>query len=59
VVTEGSGAMRAYHEILYGPARYDEAAREKRKILLLQYCKLDTAAMVIVWLHRGAELTDC
>lgn len=51
VVTEGSGAMRAYREMLYGLARYDEGLKEKWKALLLQYCKLDTAAMVTVWLH--------
>ena len=59
VVTEGSGAMRAYQEMLYGLATYDEAVKEKWKSLLLQYCKLDTAAMVIVWLHWEAALTDC
>ena len=54
VVTEGSGAMRAYQETLYGLTRNDEAVKEKWKTLLLQYCKLDTAAMVIVWLHWEA-----
>ena len=56
LVTEGSGAMRAYQEMLYGLTRYDEAVKEKWKTLLLQYRKLDTAAMVIVWLHWEAAL---
>ena len=56
VVNEGSGAMRAYQEMLYGLAKYNEDVKEKWKALLLQYCKLDTAAMVIVWLHWEAAL---
>lgn len=59
VVTEGSGAMRAYQEMLYGLAKYDEELKEKWKTLLLQYCKLDTAAMVMVWLHWEAALAGC
>src|SRR5262245_25384002 len=51
VVTEGSGAMRAYQEVLYGLAQYDDDIKEKWKKLLLQYCKLDMAAMVIIWTH--------
>jgi hypothetical protein len=59
VVTEGSGAMRAYQEMLYGLAKYDEEVKEKWKTLLLQYCKLDTAAMLMVWLHWEAALAGC
>lgn len=51
VVTEGTGAMRAYQEMLYGASRNDEALKEQWRRLLLQYCELDTAAMVIVWRH--------
>jgi hypothetical protein len=50
-VTEGTGAMRAYQEMLYGLHRNDEATKEKWRQLLLQYCELDTAAMVMVWTH--------
>jgi hypothetical protein len=50
-VTEGTGAMRAYQEMLYGLHRNDEATKEKWRRLLLQYCELDTAAMVMVWKH--------
>jgi hypothetical protein len=51
VVTEGTGAMRAYQEMLYGVSRHNEVLRQQWRRLLLQYCELDTAAMVIVWRH--------
>jgi hypothetical protein len=54
VVREGTGAMRAYQEMMYGLSRDDGASREKWRKLLLQYCELDTAAMVAVW-WRWAE----
>jgi len=46
---EGTGAMRAYQEMLYGASRTDPVAREQYKALLLRYCRLDTAAMVMIW----------
>lgn len=59
-VREGTGAMRAYQEMLYGVSRDDAATKEKWRRLLLQYCELDTAAMVMVWAHwsRGATKID-
>jgi hypothetical protein len=51
VITEGTGAMRAYQEMLYGVSRHDETVKEQWRRLLLQYCELDTAAMVMVWMH--------
>jgi hypothetical protein len=54
VVTEGSGAMRAYQEMLYGLSKHDKCIKQKWRKLLLQYCQLDTAAMVIIWLHWKA-----
>jgi len=51
VVREGTGAMRAYQEMLYGLSRNDESRKEQWRRLLLQYCELDTAAMVMVWMH--------
>jgi hypothetical protein len=50
-VTEGSGAMRAYQEMLYGVSRHNEVLKEQWRRLLLQYCELDTATMVMVWAH--------
>lgn len=49
VVREGVGAMRAYQEMLYGLHRSDDEFKMVQRDLLLQYCKLDTAAMVIIW----------
>ena len=50
-VKDGSGAMRAYQDMLYG-AYYDNIEVKKLyKNALLKYCKLDTLAMVIIWEH--------
>lgn len=51
VVKEGTGAMMAYQEMLYGMSKNDSVIRENWKALLLRYCELDTAAMVLVWKH--------
>lgn len=50
-VTEGTGAMRVYQEMMFGRGRHDVALRANYRRLLLQYCELDTAAMVMIWLH--------
>jgi hypothetical protein len=50
-VREGTGAVRAYQAMLYGEEADDPAIREAWRRLLLQYCELDTMAMVIVWEH--------
>jgi hypothetical protein len=46
-VSEGTGAMRGYTELLYG----DVSRKADYEIALLRYCKLDTLAMVIIWEH--------
>jgi hypothetical protein len=51
VVKEGTGAMRVYQEMMFGQARGDANAKGNYRKLLLQYCKLDTAAMVAIWMH--------
>lgn len=51
VVVEGTGAIRAYEAMVYGVERNDPSTLEAWKSLLLQYCKLDTLAMVMVWKH--------
>jgi hypothetical protein len=51
LVKEGTGAMRAYQELLYGINKDNPEAKQQWAKILLQYCKLDTMAMVIVWLH--------
>ena len=49
VVKDGTGAMRAYHELMFGALSENKERREQLKQLLLQYCELDTMAMVIIW----------
>lgn len=58
-VHEGTGAITAYQSMLYGPQKADESIRERWKNLLLQYCKLDTLAMVMIhwhWMERSRAL---
>ena len=50
-VREGTGAIRTYQEMMYGLHKSDSAYRNNYKQLLLNYCKLDTAAMVMIWMH--------
>ena len=50
VVREGTGAIRIYQELIFCEG-IDEQHRENRETLLKQYCKLDTAAMVMIWAH--------
>jgi len=51
MVEEGTGAIRAYEAMLFGQGSQNPEFRDARKRLLLQYCKLDTAAMVMIWRH--------
>ncbi|MBU1917452.1 DUF2779 domain-containing protein [bacterium] len=51
VIKEGTGAMRAYQEMQYGLSSTDPTIKENWTKLLLQYCELDTMAMVIVYKH--------
>lgn len=50
-VHNGAEVIRAYQAMLYGAGKQDLQVREQWKKLLLQYCKLDTLAMVMVWSH--------
>jgi len=36
---------------MFGQAKDDDVARQNHQQLLLQYCGLDTAAMVAIWMH--------
>ena len=49
VIKLGTDAMRAYHELMFGHFSDNIQRREEIKNLLLQYCELDTMAMVIIW----------
>jgi hypothetical protein len=48
-VQEGTGAILAYNEMMYGAAREDAKAKDSWARLLEQYCELDTLAMVLIW----------
>jgi hypothetical protein len=49
-VREGVGAIRVYQDLIFGA---DQSPQEQanRRQLLLQYCALDTTAMVMIWRH--------
>lgn len=49
VVKDGTGAMKAYQDLMFGADAENKERRENLKQLLLQYCELDTMAMVIIW----------
>jgi hypothetical protein len=51
VVRDGTSAMRAYHDMVFGECGNDPAARAAWRDKLLRYCQLDTMSMVIVWKH--------
>lgn len=50
-VAEGTGAVRAYFAMVYGAERDDPAVSAAWRKLLLDYCRLDTLAMVLIWEH--------
>ena len=43
--------MRTYQEMMFGLSSRDPERKTALRQLLLQYCKLDTAAMVMIWWH--------
>lgn len=47
--------MHFYQEMMFGQSADDPESWESYRALLLQYCKLDTAAMVIIWRHWMGE----
>jgi hypothetical protein len=51
IVNEGTGAMRAYYEMMFGDYRGNPSGRARWREKLLRYCELDTMSMVIVWTH--------
>jgi hypothetical protein len=55
-IREGTEAMLAYQDLLYGKHKNDSKVKEKWRELLIQYCRLDTMAMVIIWLHWQCRL---
>jgi hypothetical protein len=57
-VHEGTGAMRAYQEMMYGADKNDPAVADMWSGLLRRYCELDTLSMVLILEHwrRSVEL---
>jgi hypothetical protein len=56
-IREGTGAMRAYQHMVYGTGQDAPAeTKEKWRRLLLQYCELDTIAMLVVWTYWERRL---
>lgn len=55
VVREGTGAIRIYQELVFWDG-VDVQYRQNRETLLKQYCKLDTAAMVMIWAHWTGKI---
>ena len=47
-VREGTGAVRVYQDLIFNS---DAADKQNRVKLLKQYCQLDTAAMLMIWVH--------
>ena len=54
VVAGGTDAMRAYQRIRFDKSLTEEQKTEIRR-QLLEYCKLDTMAMVIIGHHWGIK----
>ena len=53
VIVDGTGAIRIYQDLIFRHEA-DTEVQTKCAQLLYQYCKLDTAAMVMIWRHwRG------
>ena len=50
-VNNGVAAMRAYQSLMFGPYRNDVNYSDGLRDALLVYCELDTAAMVMIWMH--------
>jgi hypothetical protein len=50
-VHEGTGAMRAYQEMMYGADKNDTEKKEMWAGLLQRYCELDTLSMVLILEH--------
>ncbi|MGH7651077.1 MAG: DUF2779 domain-containing protein, partial [Gemmatimonadaceae bacterium] len=50
-VHEGTGAMRAYQEMMYGAEKNDPVAKAMWSALLRRYCELDTMSMVLILEH--------
>ena len=50
-ISGGGDALRAYGDVLFGIHKGNKDVIEAYRRGLLNYCKLDTLAMVIIWEH--------
>jgi hypothetical protein len=57
-VHEGTGAMRAYQEMMYGADKNDLAKKDMWAGLLQRYCELDTLSMVLIVEHWRRCVVD-
>ena len=57
-VKDGTQAMNAYDDMLYGIGAKDLDFREKKAKELLAYCKLDTLSMVLIFNYLTSKLTS-
>ena len=55
-LNEGTLAMDAYDELLFRIHPEEEVKKLKYQKALLDYCKLDTLAMVIIWEHWKSSI---
>ena len=58
VIRDGTGAMKAYQEMMYGRQRHNPEIRQKWTDLLRQYCELDTLAMLAIWEYWNENLQN-
>jgi Domain of unknown function(DUF2779) len=49
-INDGTGAVRIYQDLIFRQEK-ETQFRSNRERLLKQYCRLDTAAMVMIWKH--------
>ena len=57
-VKDGTQAMNAYDDMLYGIGAKDLDFREKKAKELLAYCKLDTLSMVLIFNYLIEKISD-
>jgi hypothetical protein len=57
VVNDGTGAIRIYQDLIFRRGAKEEFTANRRK-LLERYCKLDTAAMIMIWKHWSREIVQ-
>jgi hypothetical protein len=56
VIKDGTGAMRAYEDVMFGLRKGNSIELEKYRQALLRYCKLDSLAMIIIWKYWTNKL---